>query len=225
MHCRAFNVHLSTRKIKLHANQQKILLEEGLNVVSPHFTTCVFKHYPQIYSKFMTLLSQYKVKMKNNDPFVLVQGHFNLKSTTTLSSQYKVTSIQNLRPSYLSTRSKWKNKTTLSYQYKVKMKPSRLGIRSLQSKIYDLLVSVQGQNEKMTLSSQYKVNMKKKNDPLVSVQGHFNPKFTTLSSQYKVKMKKTRPSRLSTRSLQSKIYDPLVSVQGHFNKKFTTLSS
>ena len=105
------------------------------------------------------------------------------------------------------------------------MKPSRLGIRSLQSKIYDLLVSVQGQNEKMTLSSQYKVNMKKKNDPLVSVQGHFNPKFTTLSSQYKVKMKKTRPSRLSTRSLQSKIYDPLVSVQGHFNKKFTTLSS
>jgi len=25
MHCHAFNIHLSTRKIKLHANQQKIL--------------------------------------------------------------------------------------------------------------------------------------------------------------------------------------------------------
>jgi len=77
MHCRAFNIYLSTRKIKLHANQQKILLEEGLNVVSLHFTTWVFKHYPEIYSKF-----------------------------TTLSSQYKVASIQNLRPSRLSTRSK-----------------------------------------------------------------------------------------------------------------------
>jgi len=93
MHCRAFNIHLSTTKIKLHANQQKILLlKEGLNVVSPHFTIWVLKHYPEIYSKF-----------------------------TTLSSQYKVTSIQNLRPSRLSTRSKWK-KTTLSSQYKVKMK-------------------------------------------------------------------------------------------------------
>jgi len=50
----------------------------------------------------------------------------------------------------------------------------------------------------------------KKNDPLVSVQGHFNPKFMTLSSQYKVKMKNN---------------DPLVLVQGHFNLKFTTLSS
>ena len=81
MHCRAFNIYLSTN-----ANQEKILLEEGLNVVSLHFTTWVFKHYPEIYSKFTTLSSQYKVKMKNNDPFVLVQGHFNLKSTT-LSSQ------------------------------------------------------------------------------------------------------------------------------------------
>jgi len=43
MHCRASNIHLSTRKIKLHTNQQKILLlEEGLNVVSPHFTTWVY---------------------------------------------------------------------------------------------------------------------------------------------------------------------------------------
>jgi len=89
IHCRAFNIYLSTRKIKLHANQQKILLEEGLNVVSLHFTTWVFKHYPEIYSKFTTLSSQYKVKIKNNDPLVLVQAHFNLKFTT-LSSQYKV---------------------------------------------------------------------------------------------------------------------------------------
>ena len=71
----------------------------------------------------------------------------------------------------------------------------------------------------MTLSSQYKFKMKKKIDPLVSVKGHFNPKFTTLSSQYKVNMKKKRPSRLSTRSLQSKIYDLLVSVQGQNEKK------
>jgi len=120
------------------------------------------------------------------------------------------------------------------------LRPSRLSTRSFQSKIY-------------ALSSQYRVKMKKKNDPLVSIQGHFNPKFTTLSSQYKVtSIQNLRPSRLSTRSkwkkmtllsqyksLQSKIYDPLVSVQGqnekkkrpsclstsHFNLKFTTLSS
>jgi len=95
------------------------------------------------------------------------------------------------RPSRLSTRSK-------------KKRPSRLSIRSLQSKIYDPLVSVQGQNEK-------------KKRPLVSIQGHFNLKFTTLWSQYKVNMKKKKrttlssqykvtsiqnllPSRLSTRS-------------------------
>jgi len=80
----------------------------------------------------------------------------------------------------------------------------------------------------------------KNNDPLVSVQGHFNPKFMTLSSQYKVTpIQNLRPSRLSTRSLQSKIYDPpvsvqgqnenkndpLVSVQGYLNPKFMTLSS
>ena len=78
-------------------------------------------------------------------------------------------------------------------------------------KIYDPLVSVQGQfNLKFTtLSSQYKVKIKN-NDPLVLVQGQFNPKFTTLSSQYKVKMKNN---------------DPLVSAQGQFNPKFTTLSS
>jgi len=56
------------------------------------------------------------------------------------------------------------------------------------SKLYDPLVSVQGQNEKTTtLSSQYKVKMKN-NDPLVSVQGQ-NEKTTTLSSQYKVSSK------------------------------------
>ena len=51
----------------------------------------------------MTLSSQYKVKMKNNDPLVSVQGqnkgqrssHLNTRSVqklilTTLSSQYKV---------------------------------------------------------------------------------------------------------------------------------------
>jgi len=205
--------------------------------------------------KFTTLSSQYKVKIEKkwpsrlstrslqskiydplvslqgqnenkNDPLVSVQGQFNPKFTTLLS-QYKVTSIQNL----------W---------------PCRLSTRSLQSKIYDPLVSVQGQNWKKrssrlstrsksrttTFSSQYKVKMKN-NNPLALVQGHSNPKFTTLSSQYKVKIEKKRPSRLSTRSLQSKIYDPLVSVQGqnenkndplvlvqgHFNPKFTTLSS
>jgi len=42
MHCRAFNIYLSTRKIKLHANQQKILLEKGLSVVSPYFTTRMY---------------------------------------------------------------------------------------------------------------------------------------------------------------------------------------
>ena len=37
----------------------------------------------------------------------------------------------------------------------------------------------------------------------------------TLSSQYKVSsIQNLRPSRLSTRSVQFKIYDPLVSVQG-----------
>jgi len=94
-------------------------------------------------------------------------------------------------------------------------------------KIYDPLVSVRGHfNPKFT--------------SLVSVQGHFNSKFMTFSSQYKVtSIQNLWPSRLSTRSLQSKINDPfvsvqgqneeqrpfLVSVQGHFNQKFTTLSS
>jgi len=48
--------------------------------------------------KFMTLSSQYKVKIEKNDPLVSVQGHSNPKFTT-LSSQYKV---------------KMKTKTTLS---------------------------------------------------------------------------------------------------------------
>jgi len=167
-------------------------------------------------------LSTGSLQSKIYDPLVSVHGHFNPKFTTlssqykvkikkkmTLSSQYKVTSIQNLRPSRLNTRSKWRI-TTLSSQYKVisiqNLRPSRLSTRSKL----------------------------KKNDPLVSVQGHSNPNFTTLSSQYKVKMKtKTtlssqyrvtsiqnlRPSHLSTGSLQSKIYDPLVSVQGQNKKK------
>ena len=74
----------------------------------------------------------------------------------------------------------------------------------VQFKIYDPLVSVQGQfNPKsMTLSSQYKVKTKN-NDHLVSVQGQFNPKSMTLSSQYKVSsIQNLRPSRLSTRLKQ-----------------------
>ena len=35
--------------------------------------------------KSTTLSSQYKVEMKNKDPLVLVQGHFNPKFTTLLS--------------------------------------------------------------------------------------------------------------------------------------------
>ena len=68
-------------------------------------------------------------------------------------------------------------------------------------KIYDPLVSVQGQfNPKfMTLSSQYKVIQSKIYDPLVSVQGQNEEQW---------------PSHLSTRPVQSKIYNPLVSVQG-----------
>ena len=84
----------------------------------------------------------------------------------------------------------------------------------------DPLVSVQGHfNPKfITFSSQYKVEMKN-NDPLVLVQGHFNPKFTTLSSQYKVKMKKKTTLLSQYKSLQSKIYDTLVSVQCQNKKK------
>ena len=189
MHCRASNIHLSTRKIKLHANQQKILLlKEGLNVVSPHFTTWVFKHYPEIYSKFTTLVS---VQGQNEEqrPFVSVKGHFNLKFTT-LSSQYKV-KMKNNDP-LVSVQGHFNLKfTTLSSQYKVKMKNN------------DPFVLVQGYfNLKFTtLSSQYKVKMKN-NDPLVSVQAHFNPKFTTLSSQYKVSSNpKFTTSYLSTMSV------------------------
>jgi len=132
---------------------------------------------------------------------------------------------------------------TLSSQYKVKMKNNNpLVSVQVQFKIYDPLVSVQGQNEEQwpsrlstrsksrttTLSSQYKVSSKiNLYNPVVLVQGEFNSKFTTFSSQYKVKIKNNdhlisvqgqnqeqRPSRLSTRSVQSKFYDPLVSVQG-----------
>jgi len=87
---------------------------------------------------------------------------------------------QEQRPSRLSTRSiqsKFYDPLISVQGQNQEQRPSRLSTRSPQSKIYDPLVSVQGQNEK-------------KNDPLVSVQGHFNPKFMTLSSQYKVKMKK-----------------------------------
>jgi len=113
----------------------------------------------------------------------------------TLSSQYKVSS----NPKF----------TTLLSHISVQgqneeQRPSRLSTRSPQSKIYDLLVSVQGQNET-------------KNDPLVSVQGHFNPKFTTLSSQYKVKMKKKNGPLVSVQGqFESKIYNPLISIQGQF---------
>ena len=93
----------------------------------------------------MTLSSQYKVmQSKIYDPFVSVQGQ-----------------NENLRPSRLSTRSKRKT-TTLSSHYKVKMKNN------------DPLVSVQGQNEKQrpsrlsTRSVQFKIY-----DPLVLVQGQF----------------------------------------------------
>jgi len=57
----------------------------------------------------------------------------------------------------------------------------------------------------------------KNNDPLVSVKGHFNPKFTTLSSQYKVKKKKKNDPLVSVQGqFESKIYNPLISIQGQF---------
>jgi len=86
-------------------------------------------------SKFTTLSSQYKVKMKNNNPLISVQGQneeqrpsrLSTRSksrTTALSSQYKVkikndplvsvqgqSKNQSLRPSRLSTRSKWRTMT------------------------------------------------------------------------------------------------------------------
>jgi len=74
-----------------------------------------------------------------------------------------------------------------------KKRPSRLSTRSLQSKIYDPLVSIQGQNEKKRKKNDPLVSVqgqnekkKKKNDPLVSVQGH--------------SIQNLLPSRLSTRS-------------------------
>ena len=56
----------------------------------------------------------------------------------------------------------------------------------------------------------------KKNDPLVSVQGYFNPKFTTLSSQYKVKMKKNGSHVSVQGQFEYKFYNPLISIQGQF---------
>jgi len=147
MHCRASNIHLSTRKIKLHANQQNILLlEKWLNVVSPHFTTWVY-NLSNIIQRFIQNLWSSCLSTRSK------------WRTTTLSSQYKVSSIQNLRPSRLNTRLKWR-KTTLLSQYKVKMKKNDPLISvqgQFKSKIYNPLVSVQGQ---------FKVR-----DPLVSLQG------------------------------------------------------
>jgi len=125
-------------------------------------------------SNFTTLSSQYKVKMKNNDTLVLVQGQ-----------------NEEQRPSCLSARSIQKSIfTTLSSQYKVKMKNN------------DPLVSIQGQNGEQrpsrlstrskwrttTLSSEYKVT---------SIQNLWSSRLSTRS-----KWKKKRPSRLSTRSVQ-----------------------
>jgi len=137
----------------------------------------------------------------------------------TLSSQYKV-KMKKTRPSRLSTRSLQSKiyDSLFSVQGQNEKRPSRLSTRSLQSKIYDPLISVQDQNEKKTtLSSQYKVSSNPKFTTLLS-QYKVSIRYATLSSQYKVKMKK-RPSGLSTRSLQSKIYDPLVLVQGQNEKK------
>jgi len=88
--------------------------------------------------------------------------------------------------------------------------------RSVNIKVYNPIVSIQGQNDGQqpsrpntrlvqksiftTLLSQYKVKMKN-NDPLVSVQGHFNLNFTTLVSVQG----------------QNENNDPLVSVQGQFH--------
>jgi len=94
MHCCESNIHLSTRKIKLHANQQKILLlEKGLNVVSPHFTTWMY-NVSDIIQRFIQNLQPSRPSTRSK------------QRTTILSSQYKVNSIQNLRPSHLSTSSK-----------------------------------------------------------------------------------------------------------------------
>jgi len=111
--------------------------------------------------------------------------------TTILSSQYKVTSIQNLRPSRLSTRSKWKKKRS-----------SRLSTRSLQSKIYDPLVSVQGQNEKIKRPSRLSTrSVRIQNLQLSYLSTRSKWRTTTLSSQYKVtSIQNLRPSHLSTRS-------------------------
>jgi len=69
----------------------------------------------------------------------------------------------------------------------------------------------------MTLSSQYKVGSKiKVYDPLVSVQGQFkNNVYDPLISVLGQK-EKHRPSRLSKRSVQFKIYDLFVLVQSQF---------
>jgi len=66
------------------------------------------------------------------------------------------------------------------------LRPSRLSTRSLQSKIYDPLVSVQGQNEEQRPSRLSTRSLQSKiYDPLISVQGQ---------------NEEQRPSRLSTRS-------------------------
>jgi len=139
--------------------------------------------------------------MKNNDLLVSVQDQFK---------------NQNFWSSRLSTRSQWKTMTILS-QYKV----------SSKIKIYDPLVSVQGQNEKqwpsslstrslqkskvMTLSSQYKVEIQK-SDNFVLVQGQFKKiKIYYLFVSVKGQNEEQRPYHLSTRSVQK--------------SKFVTLSS
>ena len=146
MHCRASNIHLSTRKIKLHA-MKILLLEKWLNVVS---------HVLQHGCIILVTLSRDLFKMYN--PFVSVQG-------------------QN--------KEQW---------------PSRLSIRSVQSKIYDLLVSVQGQNEEQrpsrlsTRSVQSKIY-----DPLVLVQGQNEEKWPSRLSTSSVQIQNLQPFCLITR--------------------------
>jgi len=89
-----------------------------------------------------------------------------------------------------------------SSQYKV----------SSKIKVYDLLVSVQGQNEEQRPSclSTRSVQFQNLRSSRLNTRSVQKSKVMTLSSHYKVKMKNN---------------DPLVLVQGPFNSKFKTFPS
>jgi len=156
MHFHTSNIHLPTRKNQTSFKSTKDIIKGKDSIQGQNEEQRPSHLSTRSKSRTTTLSSQYKVKIKNNDPLVSVQGQ-----------------NQEQRPSRLNTRSKSRT-MTFSSQYKVKIKND------------DTLVSVQGQNQEKRPSRLSTRSVQIQNlQPSLS-QYKVSLRFATLSSQYKV---------------------------------------